>query len=149
MLVKSIMHRSKYPTVSKLWNFRTLQAILRLSGFLFKNFIYVCYFTISLADFVKCCNYRDRKLNIHIWHICKCWSKLAGFGDYIGLATKWLWIFSIPPSEKIRNHLIANPIFIEKEKEGERRIKGEVKYNMTKNEERRRNRERGGVDVIK
>ena len=28
---------------------------------------------------------------------------------YIG-ATKWLRILSIPPNDKIRNHLIANPI---------------------------------------
>ena len=29
---------------------------------------------------------------------------------YIGMATKWLRIFSLPPNEKIRNHLVANPI---------------------------------------
>ena len=29
---------------------------------------------------------------------------------FIGLATKWLRILSIPPNDKIRNHLVANPI---------------------------------------
>ena len=29
---------------------------------------------------------------------------------YIGLATKWLRILSIPSNDKIRNHLIANPV---------------------------------------
>ena len=28
----------------------------------------------------------------------------------IGLATKWLRVLSIPPNDKTRNHLVANPI---------------------------------------
>ena len=35
--------------------------------------------------------------------------------QYIGLATKWLRILSIPPNDKIRNHLVANPILLRKE----------------------------------
>ena len=31
-------------------------------------------------------------------------------GSYIVLATKWLRILSIPPNDKIRNHLVSNPI---------------------------------------
>ena len=30
----------------------------------------------------------------------------------IGLATKWLRILSIPPNDKIRNHLAANSIIL-------------------------------------
>ena len=30
--------------------------------------------------------------------------------DSIGLTTKWLRVLSIPPNDKIRNHLVANPI---------------------------------------
>ena len=30
--------------------------------------------------------------------------------EYIGLTTKWLRILSIPSNDKIRNHLVANPI---------------------------------------
>ena len=32
---------------------------------------------------------------------------------YIGLATNWLRIFSLGGIDKIRNHLVANPILIQ------------------------------------
>ena len=32
------------------------------------------------------------------------------FNVAIGLATKWLRILSLPPNDKTRNHLVANPI---------------------------------------
>ena len=28
---------------------------------------------------------------------------------HIGLATKWLQVLSLPPNDKIRNHLVVNP----------------------------------------
>ena len=36
--------------------------------------------------------------------------KIIRYCISIGLATKWLRILSIPPNEKIRNQLVANPI---------------------------------------
>ena len=33
-------------------------------------------------------------------------------GYFIKLATKWLRILSTPPNEKIRNHLVINPIYV-------------------------------------
>ena len=35
------------------------------------------------------------------------------FDIELGLATKWLRILSIPPNDKIRNNLVANPIISE------------------------------------
>ena len=43
------------------------------------------------------------EISFHNWRF-KC------FSLSIELATKWLRILSIPPNDKIRNHLVANPI---------------------------------------
>ena len=55
-----------------------------------------------------------RIINIlnNFYDLCKMYIYAKYIIVIIGLATKWLRILSIPLNDKIRNHLVANPICI-------------------------------------
>ena len=50
--------------------------------------------------------------NARLFHESSASCQLLSTYDNIALATKWLWISSIPPNDRIRNHLVANPIIL-------------------------------------